>query len=87
MNKQGWRLAHGGMGGVALLPEEFEGADEGARAQLPAVHVGPLVEQHGEVAVGLNPLRQHVVHHCLRRRPYHQRLLQILATPCPSPAC
>lgn len=57
--------AHGGMGSVALLPEEFKGADEGPRAQLPAVHIRPLVEQHGQIAVGLDPLRQHVVHHRL----------------------
>ena len=36
-----------GVRGVAFLPEELGGAEEHARAQLPADHVGPLVDQHG----------------------------------------
>ena len=42
----GLGLLVGGVGGVALLPEELGGAQEQPRAQLPADHVGPLVEQH-----------------------------------------
>lgn len=70
-----------GMRGVALLPKKLEGADEGARPHLPSVHVSPLVQQQRQVAVGLNPLRKHVVHDRLRCRPHHQRLFEILASP------
>ena len=35
------------VGGMALLPEEFRGAQERAGALLPAHHVGPLVDQIG----------------------------------------
>ena len=41
----------GGVHGVALLPEEFGGAQKRARAHLPAHHVGPLVDQDGQIAV------------------------------------
>ena len=73
------RLRLGGVGGVALLPEELGGAEEEARAHLPADHVGPLVDQQRQVAVALDPLRVHRVDDRLRRRPDDQRLLQLLA--------
>nr|BFF23920.1 hypothetical protein GCM10025732_18850 [Glycomyces mayteni] len=43
--------------GVALLPQELRGAQEQAGAQLVAHDVAPLVEQQGQVAVGVHPLR------------------------------
>ena len=49
-----------GVGGVALLPIKFEGTQEKFGAQLPADDAVPLVHEHGQVAVGLNPLRPHV---------------------------
>jgi hypothetical protein len=42
--------------GVALLPEELGRAQEHPRAQLPADHVRPLVQQHRQVAVRADPL-------------------------------
>ena len=49
-------LLAGGVGGVALLPEELGGAEEHAGAHLPTDHVGPLVAEDGQVAVGLDPV-------------------------------
>ena len=49
------RLLLGLVGGVAFLPEELGGAQEQARAHLPAHHVGPLVDQQRQVAVALDP--------------------------------
>ena len=46
----------GGVCGVALLPQEFSGAQEQARPHLPADHIGPLVHQQRQVAVALNPI-------------------------------
>jgi len=73
------RLLHGfllgGVGGVAFLPQEFGGAQEEAGAHLPAHHVGPLVDQQRQVAVGAHPLAVHVTDDGLRRRANHQRLL------------
>jgi hypothetical protein len=40
------------MGGVPFLPEELGGAQEQPGAHLPAHHVGPLVDEQGQVAVG-----------------------------------
>ena len=49
------RFGVGGVGGVAFLPEELGGAQEQARAQLPAHDVGPLVDEQRQVAVALDP--------------------------------
>ena len=46
----GLGLLAGGMGGVALLPQELRCAEERARAHLPAHHVAPLVAHQGQVA-------------------------------------
>jgi len=70
------------MRGVALLPEELQGPDEGTCAHLPAVSVSPLIDQQRQVSVGLDPLRKHMVDHGLRGGPHCQGLLQVLATPC-----
>ena len=40
---------------AAHLPEELERAHKGARAHLPPVYVGPLVDQQRQVAVALHP--------------------------------
>ena len=49
-------LLAGGVGRVTLLPEEFGGAEEEARAHLPTHDVGPLVDEDRQVAVGLDPV-------------------------------
>ncbi len=48
-----------GVGGVAFLPEELGGAQEQARAHFPADDVSPLVNEDGQVAVGLDPFGVH----------------------------
>ena len=45
----------GFVGGVAFLPEELGGAEKEARAHLPAHHVGPLVDEEGEITIGFRP--------------------------------
>ena len=52
----GFSLLAGGMGGVALLPEELTGAQEGTGAHLPAHDVAPLVAHEGQVAPRLYPV-------------------------------
>ena len=41
--------------GMAFLPEEFGGAEEEAGTHFPTHDVGPLVDEEGEVTVGLDP--------------------------------
>ena len=51
------------MGGVAFLPEELTGSDEGCRVlEFPSDHVCPLVEAEGQVPVGVDPLGVARVH-------------------------
>ncbi len=73
------RLRLGGVGGVALLPEELGGAQEEPGAHLPADHVAPLVDQQRQVAPALDPLGEHRVDDRLGGGPHHQRLLELLA--------
>ncbi len=70
-----------GVGGVALLPEELRRAQEQPGPQLPPHHVGPLVDQHRQVAVALDPLGVHVADDRLGGRADDQRLFQLLAAP------
>ncbi len=46
--------------GVSFLPEEFRGSEEEAGSHFPSHDVGPLVDEDGEVAVGLDPLVVHL---------------------------
>ena len=73
------RLFVRGVRGVALLPEKLGGAQEHARAQLPADDVGPLVHQHRQVAIALDPLREEVADDGFRRRADDVRLFEFLA--------
>ena len=68
-----------GVRGVALLPEKLGGAQEHARAQLPADDVGPLVDQHRQIAIALNPLREEVADDGFRSRADDVGLFQLLA--------
>ncbi len=65
--------------GMTFLPQELGRAQEQPRAQLPAHDVAPLVDEHGQVAVGANPLAVHMADDRLRCRAHHQRLIQLLA--------
>ena len=73
------RFLLGGMGGVTFLPVELQRAQEQACAQLPAHHIAPLVDQHRQVAVGLDPLGVHVADDGLGGGAHHQRLFQFFA--------
>ena len=75
----GLALFGGGVRGVALLPEKFERAQEKPRAQFPAHYAVPLIDQHGQVAIRLNPFRVCVPDDRFRGRPDHQRLFQLFA--------
>ncbi len=67
--------------GVALLPEELRGAQEGPRHFLPAQDVAPLVYEDWEVAVALDPVLVEVADDALARRPDGEPLLQHLPPP------
>ena len=71
------RLFDGGVRGMAFLPEEFGGAQEHAGAHFPTHDIGPLVDQHGQVAPALHPAAERRADHRFRRRPHDQRLLQL----------
>lgn len=68
-----------GVGGVALLPEEFRRTEEHARAHLPTDHVRPLVDQQRQIAVALHPLGEGGVDDHLGGGADDDRLLQLLA--------
>ena len=53
------RLLFGGVGGMALLPQKFAGPEEGAGGLFPPHDVRPLVDEDGQIAVGLQPLGIH----------------------------
>ncbi len=59
---------------AALLPIKFERAQKEFRPQLPTNDAVPLIHQHRQVAVGLNPFRPHMADDGFRRRADHQRL-------------
>jgi len=74
-------LGLAGMGRVAFLPEKLGGSQKQPGPELPADHVGPLVQQHREIPVALDPLRQHRVDDRFGGGTHDQRLLQQLAAP------
>ena len=61
---------------MPFLPEELGGAEEEAGAHLPAHDVAPLVDQDGQVAIALDPLRVHGADDGLGRRSDDERLLE-----------
>ncbi len=72
-------VLEGGVRRVALLPEELGGAQPDAGPQLPAHHVGPLVEQQGQIAVALHPLGHVLADDGLAGGAHHDRLVELLA--------
>ena len=75
----GFRFGQRGVRGVALLPEKFERAEEKLGAKFPADHAIPLIDQHRQVAIGLNPLRVGVADDGLGSGADNQRLFQLFA--------
>ena len=47
------------MGGMPLLPQKFTRSEERTGGLFPAHDVRPLVHEHGQIAVGLDPLAVH----------------------------
>ena len=72
------RLVRGLVRGVPFLPEELGRAQERPRHLLPADDVGPLVDEDGQVAPRLDPLRVHRADDGFGRRPDDQPLLELL---------
>ena len=54
------RLFGSGVDGVPLLPQKLARAQEGTGGLFPAHNVTPLIDEQGQVAVGLHPLGTHV---------------------------
>ena len=65
------------VGGVALLPEKFGGAEEQPRPHFPTHHVRPLIDQQRQIAVGLDPAGEGGTDDRLRGRPDHVGLGQL----------
>ena len=71
------RLFFGGVSGVAFLPEKFGRAQKQARANFPANHICPLVEQHRQVAIALDPAREGIADDRFRGRAHDERLFEL----------
>jgi hypothetical protein len=64
---------------VPLLPQKFERPHKRPRPHFPTVHVGPLVDEHGQVAVGRDPLGKHVVDDGFRGGAHDERFIKFFA--------
>jgi len=69
----------GFVGRVAFLPEELGRPQEGARDLLPPHDIGPLVDQDGQIAPRLDPLRIHGADDRFRRRTHDERFFELFA--------
>ncbi len=78
-------LFTGRVGRMPFLPQELERAQERARGFLPAHDVGPLVDEHREIAVRLNPLGVHHAEHDFGRGADRQALAQLFVAPLGDP--
>ena len=45
----------GGMRRVTFLPQKFGSSEKQAGTHFPTNNVGPLIDQNGQIAIGLNP--------------------------------
>ena len=72
-------LLSGLVDGVALLPPELTGAQEGTGGLFPPDDGAPLVIEHGQLPVALQHIVPVVAEHGLRGGPEGQTLLQLLA--------
>ena len=66
------------MRGVTFLPEKLRRAQERPRDLLPADHIGPLIDEHGQVAPRLHPPGVHRPDHHFGGRAHDQFLLEVL---------
>ena len=63
--------------GVPLLPEKFGRAQKQPGDFLPADDIGPLVDEDGQIAPRLHPLRVHRADDRLRRRTHDEPLFEL----------
>ena len=75
------RLGLGDVRRVTFLPEKLRRPQEQPCPHLPAHDVRPLIDQHRQVPVGSDPLREHGVDDRLGGGTDDQRFLQLLAAP------
>src|ERR671917_1519888 len=70
-------LLRGSVDGVALLPEDLDGAQEGAGDLLPAHEIGPLVDQDRQVAGAVDSTPVESADYGLGGRPDGDPLLEV----------
>src|ERR1700694_1791707 len=63
---------------MPLLPKKLARSQEEPGPHLPADHIRPLIDQHWEVAIALNPAREHGVDDRFRRGANDVWLLKLL---------
>ena len=68
------------MEGVTFLPEKLRRAHEETRPHLPAHHVGPLVDQHGQVAIRADPFLIERTDDRLAGGPHSERLFELIVS-------
>src|SRR5437588_390028 len=76
LSRLGLRLRLGRVRGMSLLPQKLGGAEKQPGPTPPAHDVASLVQEQRQVAVALNPLREHRVDDRFGRGPHHERLLE-----------
>jgi hypothetical protein len=64
------------MGAVAFLPQKFGRTQKHACTHLPAHHVGPLVAQHGQIAITVYPVLICSPYDGLRCRTHYKLLFE-----------
>ena len=69
-------LLTGGVCGMAFLPEELSRSQEQTGTHFPTDHVGPLVAQNRQIAVGMDPILIGIPDDGFRRGAHNQFLLQ-----------
>jgi hypothetical protein len=72
----GHGLLGGGMHGMSLLPQKLGGPEKHPGPHFPTDHIGPLVDQDGQVLIGLDPAGKRGSDDRFAGRPNDQRLLQ-----------
>ena len=61
---------------MSLLPKEFGGTQEQARAHFPPHNIRPLIDQQRKIAMAFDPAGKRVTNDGFRCRPHDQRLFK-----------
>src|SRR5262249_47497260 len=64
---------------MSLLPQKLGGAEKNPRSHLPSHYVAPLIHHQGQIAIGVNPLRKHVVDDGFRGGSHDEWFFEFLA--------